>query len=270
MSSFDEYLIGLVGKWNGWGLVLFTVITTVIATVLTGLIGFERERAGQAAGLRTHVVIGIASAMVRTISIYAIRVALAKTSGFFLKSMEGGIDGKRLQAPYYDASRIAASILAGFGFMGAGTIVKNGLSIRGLTTAATIWFSASIGMGCGCGFVVETAVVTILAWTLLVTLTKVEKRLDNHSPHVERKVAPNIPILHEIRSQADKYSLIIKNIVTHKGIKDNGGDEVSVTVYFSYHTDKATIADFCESFSSYPYVYSIVRSTSKDEKIQND
>ena len=43
MSSFDEYLIGLVGKWNGWGLVLFTVITTLIAAVLTGLIGFERE-----------------------------------------------------------------------------------------------------------------------------------------------------------------------------------------------------------------------------------
>lgn len=86
MSSFDEYLIGLVGKWNGWGLVLFTVITSVIAAVLTGLIGFEREREGQAAGLRTHVVIGIASAMVRTISIYAIRVALAKTSGFFLRA----------------------------------------------------------------------------------------------------------------------------------------------------------------------------------------
>ena len=66
------------------------------------------------------------------------------------------------------------------------------------------------------------------------------------------------------------YSLIIKNIVTHKGITDNGRDEVSVTVYFSYHTDKATIADFCESFASYPYVYSIVQSTSKDEKIQND
>ena len=270
MLSFDEYLIGLVGKWHGWGLVLFTVITTVIAALLTGLIGFERERKGQAAGLRTHVLIGIASSMVMTISIYALRVALAKTSGFFVKSRDGGTDGSQLQAPYYDAARIAASILAGFGFMGAGTIVKNGLSIRGLTTAATIWFSASIGMGCGCGFVLETALVTLLAWTLLVTLSKVEKTLDNHSPHVERKVAPNIPILHEIRSQADKYSLIVKNIVTHEGIKDNGRDEVSVTVYFSYHTDKATIADFCESFSSYPYVYSIVRSTSKDEKIQND
>ena len=270
MLSFDEYLISLVGRWDGWGLVLFTVITTIIAAVLTGLIGFERERKGQAAGLRIHVIIGIASSLVRTISIYALRVAMAKTSGFFTKSRSGGTDGSQLLAPYYDASRIAASILAGFGFMGAGTIVKNGLSIRGLTTAATIWFSASIGMGCGCGFVVETTLVTVLAWSLLLVLSKLEKILDNHSPHVEMKVAPNIPILHEIRSQADKYSLIIKNIVTHKGIKDNGRDEVSVTVYFSYHTDKATIANFCESFASYPYVYSIVRSTSKDEKVQND
>ena len=260
MLSLDEYLISLVGKWNGWGLVLYSLVTVSLAAVLTGFIGFERERRGQAAGLRTHVIIGRSSCLVRMISIYALRVAIGKTSGFF-KDAEGN-----LEAPYYDSSRIAASILAGFGFMGAGTIVKNGLSIRGLTTAATIWFSAAIGRGCGAGFVLETSIVTLLAFILILALAKVEKRLDARSPHVIRKVAPNIPILHEIRSQADKYSLVVKNIVSQSEIDEKNGEEVKVTVYFSYHADKATIADFCESFSSYPYVYSIVRSTDKEKE----
>ncbi len=260
MFNIDIAIIELVKKWNGWGLALFTLLTCLIAGLCSSLIGIEREMKGQAAGLRTHVIVSITCSLLMVISVFGIQLAVVKSGSFN--------DGFNLNL---DVSRVASSIVAGMGFMGAGAIVKNGLSIRGLTTAATLWLVAAIGMACGCGFIVEAILVTLMAIGFLLGLSKVEKLLDKGSPQVHLVVAPNIPILHEIRSQADKYRLIIKNIVTENEKASDGKEQVEITVFFAFHSDEAMIADFVESFASYPYVYKIRNgSDKKHKKTQND
>ena len=105
----------------------------------------------------------------------------------------------------------------------------------------------------------------------LLGLEKVEKLLDKGSPKVSMVVAPNIPILHEIRNQAEKYRLVIKNIITETSKVADGRDQVGITIFFAYQADHATIADFVESFSAYPYVYKIVNhADSKNKKQPNE
>lgn len=239
----DQWIIGLVQNEHlgQWGIFFFTIITTLIAALLSGIIGLEREMKGQAAGLRTHVILAVACSLLMTISIYAIHPNLVGT----------------LEKRYYDAARIAAGILGGIGFMGAGAIVKNGLSIKGLTTAATLFYASAVGLGCGSGFVAETIGVTLLVFFLLLGLVFIEKLLDNRSPAVELIVDVSIPIIHELRTEAEKYRLVIKNIVSEAKKSEEGVSYTDVVVFFAYHSDLTTISDFCENFSAYPFVKSV-------------
>ena len=118
-----------------------------LAFLLGGLIGLERETHGQAAGLRTHMVVTIGAALITLIS---------------LKVSMMGVDPQMRTDP----GRIAAQIVSGIGFLGAGAIIRYGMTIRGLTTAACLWTSAGIGMACGIGFwfgAVVTAGLTVVA-----------------------------------------------------------------------------------------------------------
>ena len=101
-----------------------------LAAVLGGAIGFERELRDREAGLRTHLLVCLGSALFTIVSAYGFREFL--TSGD--------------QVIRADPTRIAAQIVTGIGFLGAGAIIRQGLSVRGLTTAATLWVAAAIGM----------------------------------------------------------------------------------------------------------------------------
>jgi putative Mg2+ transporter-C (MgtC) family protein len=101
--------------------------------VLCGAIGLERETRDQPAGVRTHVLVGMGAAVFTLISAYGF-------AGF-----------ERAGAPI-DPTRIAAQVVTGVGFLGAGAIIHQGLAVRGLTTAAAVWISAAIGMAAGIGF----------------------------------------------------------------------------------------------------------------------
>jgi putative Mg2+ transporter-C (MgtC) family protein len=106
------------------------------AAVLGGAIGFERELRERGAGLRTHTVVCVGSALFTLVSAY-------------------GFEGSRT-----DPTRIAAQIVSGIGFLGAGAIIRQGLSERGLTTAATLWLVAAIGMAAGAGWYSAAAIAT--------------------------------------------------------------------------------------------------------------
>lgn len=106
----------------------------VVAAALTGAIGLEREWRERAAGLRTHMLVGAGSALFTLVSAY----------GF-----ESIVSSGTVVA---DPTRIAAQIVSGIGFLGAGAIIRQGLSVRGLTTAASLWVVAAIGMSVGAGF----------------------------------------------------------------------------------------------------------------------
>jgi putative Mg2+ transporter-C (MgtC) family protein len=118
------------------------------AALLTGAIGAERELRERAAGLRTHMLVGVGAALFTLVSAYA-------WGDFFVEGAQ-----QRL-----DPTRIAAQIVSGIGFLGAGAILRQGLSVRGLTTAAGLWVAAAIGMACAAGFwpaaLITTAIVML-------------------------------------------------------------------------------------------------------------
>lgn len=130
------------------------VLSIVLATVLGGAIGLERELSGKAAGLRTNVLICLGAAVFTIIS----------------KRMVEGTDGSIV--------RIAAQIVTGVGFLGAGAVIQDRRGVHGLTTAATIWLVASIGMGCGAGFHKLAVTSTLLAIIVLVVGLRLIKPIE--------------------------------------------------------------------------------------------
>jgi putative Mg2+ transporter-C (MgtC) family protein len=112
------------------------LLRLVVAAALTGAIGLERELRERAAGLRTHMLVGVGSALFTIVSAYG-------WADFRFSTREGIV---------FDPTRIAAQIVTGIGFLGAGAIIRQGLSVRGLTTAAGLWVVAAIGMAVGAGY----------------------------------------------------------------------------------------------------------------------
>lgn len=267
MNIIDKSLLNLANSLSGWGMVLFTLISVVLAGLFAALIGFEREMKGQAAGLRTHVLVSVGCSFMMTISVFLTSLAT--------KGAADNISDSKMFNLNLDVTRIAAGILGGIGFMGAGAIIKNGLNVRGLTTATTLWCVSAIGMACGIGFVVEAFVVTIVVYLFLVGLHKAEKILDKKSPRVEITVPKTVPIFSQVRSLAEKYDLNIKNFTSKSIIKEkvlSNGDKsetinvdcTQLTIVFPLHCPKSTLFEFIESIRVLPYVEDVELVSNKD------
>jgi len=126
------------------------VARLILGFVLSGAVGLEREASLKPAGLRTHILVGLGATLLTILSLHAF--------------------------PGSEPSRVAASIIVGIGFLGAGTIVKTEEKVIGLTTAATLWIVSSIGVAVGAGFYLLAVVATLLALFVL-RLTIFEKTL---------------------------------------------------------------------------------------------
>ncbi len=120
------------------------LLRLTVAAVLGGAVGFERELREREAGLRTHLVVCVGAALFTIVSAYGFR-------SFLLNG------GNLVRA---DPTRIASQIVSGIGFLGAGAIIRQGLSVRGLTTAATLWLVAAIGMASGAGYYSPAIIAT--------------------------------------------------------------------------------------------------------------
>jgi len=126
----------------------------LLSLVLGGLIGWERELYDKPAGFRTNTLICVGATL---FTIFSLRIGTI---------------------PATDSARIAAQIVSGIGFLGAGAIIRRGEAVLGLTTAATIWFVASIGMGIGAGYYLTSCTGTVLALAILVLFRKFEHLVD--------------------------------------------------------------------------------------------
>jgi len=132
-----------------------TIFRLVLAAVLSGIVGMERETHGRVAGFRTHILVGVGSAMAVMVGLYAYEMLHMNT----------------------DPLRVGAQVLSGIGFLGAGTIlVKSTSKVTGLTTAACLWCMASIGLACGVGFYSAAIAGTGIAWVTVALLPKIEAR----------------------------------------------------------------------------------------------
>ncbi len=123
------------------GIEIELIARLALGFVISGIVGLEREVSLKPAGLRTHILVGLGSTLLTILS----------SQGF----------------PDSDRSRIAASIVVGIGFLGAGTIIKTEQKVIGLTTAATLWIVSSIGIAAGSGYYLLAITVTIFAFLVL-------------------------------------------------------------------------------------------------------
>lgn len=130
----------------------------LLAALLGGLIGWDRESHGKPAGLRTNILICVGAALLSDVSIRF-----------------GELATSELNRP--DPARLAAQIVSGVGFLGAGTIIQARGSVTGLTTAATLWVVAAIGIAVGAGFYVESVGATVLVLLVLLPLGRLEHHL---------------------------------------------------------------------------------------------
>lgn len=135
------------------------IVRLLVAAALGALIGLEREQHGRSAGLRTHMLVSLGAAMAMIVSLHFGQVY----------GQEGA--GSSIQV---DPARVAYGVMAGIGFLGAGAIIHYGAGIRGLTTAASLWCAAAIGLGAGFGLFVVGIVAVLLVLFALTVLDVVE------------------------------------------------------------------------------------------------
>lgn len=130
------------------------LVRLAMACLLGGLIGMERERNRRPAGLRTHVLVCISATLVMLCNIF--------------------IFEKYKNFTNVDPARLGAQVISGIGFLGAGTIIKEGVSIRGLTTAASLWAVACLGIAVGLGFYTGAILATSFILIILIIFSKLE------------------------------------------------------------------------------------------------
>jgi len=136
----------------GYQEVLLRLLASVI---LGGLIGLERELRHRGAGFRSHTFVSIGSALIMLTSLYVFDIYKSQAA--------------------VDPSRIAAGVITGIGFLGAGTIIRARTGVRGLTTASSLWVSCGIGLAVGCGFYPAAVYTTFLSLAVLLILRRFEE-----------------------------------------------------------------------------------------------
>lgn len=177
-------------------------IRLILAALIGGLIGIEREASNRPTGFRTHILVSVGSTLMMLVSI------------------NGATDGA-------DSTRIAAQVVSGIGFLGAGTILRNGNTIKGLTTAASLWVCAGIGLAIGQGFYFAGIVTSIIALLSLMYLGKLEKTIlsdvYNQLTIISRE---RNGLIGEIGTVLGKNNITIKNIEISEIKKLESGDSI--------------------------------------------
>ena len=183
-----------VGEWP-LGNFFLCMIALLLSVVLCGAIGIERERRGRTAGLRTHLLVGVGSCLIMIISIYGFPVIFQ--------------DGKAMDR---DIARLAASVIAGVGFLGAGAIIHRNSGTRGLTTAATIWIVMAIGLACGSMNFILAIGSTLIILFVLTIFRKFEKKINKAAPLVSVRVKPDTPVAAKVLEIAQSFDCTIDDL----------------------------------------------------------
>jgi putative Mg2+ transporter-C (MgtC) family protein len=182
-------------------------IRILMAVSLGGLVGLEREWSNHAAGLRTHILVCIGSTAIMLLSIY----------GFSQFITEPNVRT--------DPARLAAQVISGIGFLGAGTIMRTGSTVSGLTTAASVWVVAAIGLCVGAGFYYCAVLATVMVLLSLFVLNKWEKWMmrNRRTQEVVIKIVDKPGVLGTIASQFGEQGIQVVNVQ----MKPDGQIEIS-------------------------------------------
>jgi len=169
----------------------------LLAVLLGGFIGYEREHTNRPAGFRTHILVCAGAALVMATSEYMVG---------------------RYSISAVDPARLGAQVISGIGFLGAGTIIRDGVNVRGLTTAASLWAVSCVGIAVGCGFYLGAVIATILIFITLITLKKAERRFSRRNRFrtiiiESENISGQVGI---VTNLLEKSSIEIKNIQLYK------------------------------------------------------
>ncbi|MFB4165643.1 MgtC/SapB family protein [Alteribacillus sp. JSM 102045] len=193
----------------------YTIIIRILAAgFLAGLIGIEREYKRHPAGFRTHLLVGTGACLVMVMALFG-----------FQSYMEANEDIVR-----YDPSRLASYVVSGVGFLGAGTIIVQGVSVKGLTTAASIWVVAAIGLAAGAGMYFAAIFTTVVVLLSLFFLNNVDRffRTSVRPEKMEITVYKNSMVLSKIISTLEENQVVIKKV---KGSTDEGENKDHKFIY---------------------------------------
>ena len=206
----------------GYILMIGTVLGKLfVAAILGGIIGWERHKRGRPAGLRTHLLVCIGVTLMMLVSEH-----------IFLKYQGYGHNS----VLRIDPARIAAQVVTGIGFLGAGTIMRSRASIRGLTTAASLWVVAGIGLAVGSGFILPAIFTTVIAMMILTLNSFVEKKLKrNKYRTMKMLISGQGHFLDDISQILEKHSVKLKNYKFKNNIQKN---EVEYDLDVMYQDEK--------------------------------
>jgi len=173
------------------------LVRILVSALLGGLIGIERELHGCAAGLRTHILVCVGSTL------------------FMMTSIIVAIDFSHVGD--VDPSRIAAGVVTGIGFLGAGAIMRYGASVRGLTTAASIWAVAAVGLATGAAMYEAAGMTTVVCLAVLI-LSRLEERMELNRPAKKLKIVifanDSSGKAEDIKNIIDTYGGKVKKMVS--------------------------------------------------------
>jgi putative Mg2+ transporter-C (MgtC) family protein len=177
---------------------LVMVVRVFGSLLIGGLIGFERTFHGRPAGFRTHSLVCMASALLMLVTVY----------------QSQWMTETPLDAIRTDPTRMAQGIMTGIGFLGAGVIFKEGLTVRGLTTAASIWITAAIGILVGIGFYFAAVVGTLATLAVLAVFRWIEQMLpaEFYAHHMLRFDRENVIAEAEVRGLLHKHGFSVANL----------------------------------------------------------
>lgn len=173
----------------------------LMAVLLGGFIGYEREHTNRPAGFRTHILVCAGAALVMVTSEYMVR---------------------KYSIAAVDPARLGAQVISGIGFLGAGTIIRDGVNVRGLTTAASLWAVSCVGLAVGSGFYLGAVVATILVFITLISLKKAERRFSRRNRY-RTIIIESVDASGQVgmvTGLLEKSNIEIRNIQLYKG-KDN-------------------------------------------------
>lgn len=194
----------------------YEILIRLGAAIIFGAVfGLEREMHGRPAGLRTHILVCLGSALVMLVSMY----------GFGLDS---------------DPARLAAQVISGIGFLGAGAIMRERGNIKGITTAATLWISAMVGLSIGNGAYVAAGITTALALFVLVVLRHFEKVIGRRSYKMVIVVDGTEPRLKQLVEICDSHNITISNVEA-KIIEYGSSNALQLSVSFTNIVKKSEL-----------------------------
>lgn len=200
------------------------ILRLLVAAVLGGIVGMERGSGDRPAGFRTHILVCAGSALIMLVSMYGFE----------------GFDNVPLKYPNNrDSARIAAQVVSGIGFLGAGTILHEGITVRGLTTAASLWMISAIGLATGAGMYLVSVVATLITFTTLTTFHSVEKRFAAASSKSDKKyirvVASNTPgLIAQVAAFLTQSGIKVKTINVQNS---STNDKVVLELYLRFNKE---------------------------------